>query len=314
MQEFFNKCDGWNNYYSTVTIIGSTLEKVMKVLQKMYDSKADCHCYNGGVFENGVISFDVYKEYPGLLARKLSKHLPDAVIYADISWDDHEFYACKNSSRYNGFTARWEKEEPEGYQEDDEENETYYDCDVIIKDNVTGHEFFIGGGMCTQEEFEMYKALIEKGARTKDMMSILSHLYREGSALLSAASQKESLTGAESAVLDELANFCQVCKNCFGTPTDDLELYNIVHISTAHISKKTADMLEQEGVTNGLGISVYEKLGYGWFIYVPTGDITESSLPEDLKACLLFAQNMGCAWLCLDRDAEMVDGLSIYEW
>lgn len=50
-----------------------------------------------------------------------------------------------------------------------------------------------------------------------------------------------------------------------------LETCEMLTLSTAHITGKTAEMLRQESHTNVMSLSVYEKKGscgesYGWFI------------------------------------------------
>ena len=87
-------------------------------------------------------------------------------------------------------------------------------------------------------------------------------------------------------------------------------------ISTAHISKKTADLLDFEGKNNVLqDIVVIPKDEYGWFIYpYPDDEKKLAVLPNDLRACIHFARKNGCSVLCLDRDYDEVAELPTYEW
>ena len=86
-------------------------------------------------------------------------------------------------------------------------------------------------------------------------------------------------------------------------------------ISTGHISTNTARLLSIEPDTNILGLSVYEKGEYGWWIYV--GDKLENipdNLPDDLMRCIHEAYAWNCQWLCLDCDGEEIPGVPIYDW
>lgn len=101
----------------------------------------------------------------------------------------------------------------------------------------------------------------------------------------------------------------------------EFDICKMITISSAHITEETAKALDKEPVTNKYGLSVYNKSDYGWFIYLPENirksDDKESSeeetLPKDLKACIKFADNKECEWLCIDFDGPEVD-LPIYEW
>lgn len=88
-------------------------------------------------------------------------------------------------------------------------------------------------------------------------------------------------------------------------------------LSTAHIDKTTADMLDKEGETNRFpALSVYPKTtgeNYGWFIYVSPNQ-NDGGMPEDLKACLAACDAAGCGMLCLDADGPVVPDLPVYDW
>ena len=91
-----------------------------------------------------------------------------------------------------------------------------------------------------------------------------------------------------------------------------MEITKILTISTAHITKVTAELLD-DGVRD---LSVYSKGEYGWFIFVPESDVINSlhiMLP-DLMRLLQFAKDLGCEWLCLDRDGEVLEYFNTYEW
>lgn len=93
-----------------------------------------------------------------------------------------------------------------------------------------------------------------------------------------------------------------------------LDIAKILTLSTAHIKPETTTMLDNEPNTDNLGLSVYDKAGYGWFIYIDSViDDTFNHLPEDLKACIAFAKEQECEWLCLDADGEEIEELNTYQ-
>ena len=91
---------------------------------------------------------------------------------------------------------------------------------------------------------------------------------------------------------------------------EGLEISRILTISTEHISPQTARLMDTDAIHAGVysvGESGYLILTVGWENY-------DDAMPEDLKACVKFAAGHGCDWLCLDGDAETVEGLPVYEW
>jgi len=92
-----------------------------------------------------------------------------------------------------------------------------------------------------------------------------------------------------------------------------MEITKMLTISTAHITKETADLLNIEPDNDNMQLSVYNKADFGWFIYVNI-DLDNRNIPDDLRRCLDLAKDNDCNWLCLDCDGEVVDGLDVYEW
>lgn len=92
-----------------------------------------------------------------------------------------------------------------------------------------------------------------------------------------------------------------------------MEISKMLTISTAHITMETARELNIESNTNNMQLSVYKKSDYGWFIYV-NDDLDNRTIPDDLLKCLEFAKDLGCEWLCLDCDGEVLEYLYTYEW
>lgn len=95
-----------------------------------------------------------------------------------------------------------------------------------------------------------------------------------------------------------------------------MEISRMLVISTAHITEGTADALNESvyGYESGIDLCVHEKKDYGFFIHIPEDWKEERGLPPDLQACMELAGGNGCGWLCLDRDAETVSCLPVYEW
>lgn len=109
------------------------------------------------------------------------------------------------------------------------------------------------------------------------------------------------------------------------------EFTQMLTISTMHISPKIVDLLDQTcdlvsknpfppkclhcgkeiEVTNNLP-PVFEKDGYGWFIFVDP-DTMNDKIPADLYQAMEYTAEQGCTWLCLDADAEPIPGLPTYE-
>ena len=97
-----------------------------------------------------------------------------------------------------------------------------------------------------------------------------------------------------------------------------MDIERILTISTAHISSTTSELLSIEPETDTMGINVYCKADYGWFIYVPNNLIEHYNggydIPEDLWSCMLFAYEKDCNWLGLDCDGDVVKDLKTYDW
>ena len=94
------------------------------------------------------------------------------------------------------------------------------------------------------------------------------------------------------------------------------DITKMVTISTAHIKESTTSFLEET-----LLFPVYQFYYFDYFYIIWIEDDTESylkpfknAIPNDLWACIMFAHNLGCQWLCLDGDGEIVDELPVYEW
>lgn len=93
----------------------------------------------------------------------------------------------------------------------------------------------------------------------------------------------------------------------------DLEIDKIVTVSTGHVSKETAAMLEAGTVST----ATFAKGEYGWFVYagsydenLPNGD----TMPAELGALINLAGRNGCVWLVLDCDGPILEGFPTFDW
>lgn len=98
------------------------------------------------------------------------------------------------------------------------------------------------------------------------------------------------------------------------------EIARIMTISTGHIDKKSADLLDScvdalsEGELPEVPLTVIEKAGYGWIVCVTGTDDIADELPKPLADCLKYARDNECEWLAIDADGPTMDDLPVYEW
>lgn len=90
-----------------------------------------------------------------------------------------------------------------------------------------------------------------------------------------------------------------------------MDITRCLTISTAHIKKSTADMVDAEEIFD---MVVYKKDEFGWWIVTAPNILRDPDVPSDLKACIKLALKYDCEWLCLDRDGDYVASLPSYDW
>jgi len=91
---------------------------------------------------------------------------------------------------------------------------------------------------------------------------------------------------------------------------ENLEIEKSLVISTGHISKETADLLELKKI-DSLVVEPYE---YGWRIHIST-DYKYEEIPDDLKRLMSFADEVfSCSWIRLDQDGPYLDFFKTYDW
>lgn len=92
----------------------------------------------------------------------------------------------------------------------------------------------------------------------------------------------------------------------------------IMKLSTAHVSKSTADWLDAQGLKNAdwtiedMGSIHVGSHAYGWFGYCH--DEFGEDYPPSIIAVMEFARSRGCKWYNLDADADTYDELPVYDW
>lgn len=105
-----------------------------------------------------------------------------------------------------------------------------------------------------------------------------------------------------------------------------LEIDRTLVLSTAHVSRATADILngdapERDGLKPAIDGHVADWGCWGWVVYtggevVP--DIDEDSvlclMPADMFRVLLFARDHNCQFVRFDCDADTVSGLPTWDW
>lgn len=100
-----------------------------------------------------------------------------------------------------------------------------------------------------------------------------------------------------------------------------MAIFKYLDLSTAHLSAETKGDLDLiDGVNNTTGLTV-AKYDYGYFVSVPESVeavdaprlVTKQMLQADLREVLKFAVMIGCYVVRFDADAEVIDGLPVFE-
>lgn len=96
-----------------------------------------------------------------------------------------------------------------------------------------------------------------------------------------------------------------------------MEISKMWTLSTAHITKKTNDLLTEWAYPSTEGPFVIYKMSGGYLIYVPymfEFREDEREIPEDLETLISIAIGRNLNWIYLDCDGETVNCLKTYEW
>lgn len=99
---------------------------------------------------------------------------------------------------------------------------------------------------------------------------------------------------------------------------ESLDITRVLNLSTAHITKNTADTLDRCALNNDYIplCSVYEKGEYGWYVYIDDSGEPDQIPDElsDIRDCIIFALKHDITCICFDRDTDTVVGLPVYNW
>lgn len=99
-----------------------------------------------------------------------------------------------------------------------------------------------------------------------------------------------------------------------------IEIVSMLIAGTCNISESDNDKLTTK---TDLVPLAYDKIEYGYLFWVPDDDGIREDLEGQLKkagyspglhALLEKANELGCRYLYLDRDAEPVEGLPTFDW
>lgn len=96
---------------------------------------------------------------------------------------------------------------------------------------------------------------------------------------------------------------------------ETLEVRRVVVISTSHVSRATATMLDQTPPPEWPCVGG-NYADYGWFIYAHDDNCGagDQRIPDDLFDVMTWARAKGFANILLDRDGDEVDDLKTFEW
>lgn len=98
------------------------------------------------------------------------------------------------------------------------------------------------------------------------------------------------------------------------------EINCMLCLSTAHVSKDTADWLNEQGELNATshdtGVTAKVHVGshgYGWILYCELDDACK--YPDDLARITRYAiEKHGCTYVNLDADGNGYDDLPTFDW
>jgi len=86
----------------------------------------------------------------------------------------------------------------------------------------------------------------------------------------------------------------------------------LLDLSTAHLTAVTRGLMSNDAVD----AIAYRKDEHGWFVYVPSkadGVEIGEHCPDDLAACIRYAQMHDADWIMFDCDAEVCGDLASFD-
>lgn len=101
-------------------------------------------------------------------------------------------------------------------------------------------------------------------------------------------------------------------------PSVESPVRRFLDLSTGHLRIETRERMDRGGEFGDDVVLIFDPHGdqgqYGWWLWAGRrgqDDMVEK-LPADLRAVVEHARNLGCDWICFDRDAEAVAELPVY--
>lgn len=91
-----------------------------------------------------------------------------------------------------------------------------------------------------------------------------------------------------------------------------VEVQSILMLSTGHVTKATADILNTPGQDLIGGVMIWQS--YGWVVWVDADAAVTYAQYPDLVACMKFALDMGIFWIRFDCDVDAIPDLPSYDW
>ncbi len=94
-----------------------------------------------------------------------------------------------------------------------------------------------------------------------------------------------------------------------------IETERFIRISTGHVSRKTAQILDDTEPAKWpcIGGSYAD---YGWFVhaYEENCGAGDQRSPDDLFAVMIWARKIGVEYVLLDCDGDRIDELEWFDW
>ncbi len=104
------------------------------------------------------------------------------------------------------------------------------------------------------------------------------------------------------------------------------DLFQVLDISTGHITKKDNELLQaycDVGGSHIIGLIVYS-YEYGYFINIPSKDslhlsvvgrdLVKAGYSQDFVALMRLGRDLDCRFIRLDQDGDYYDDLPKHDW
>jgi hypothetical protein len=82
----------------------------------------------------------------------------------------------------------------------------------------------------------------------------------------------------------------------------------LLFLSTGHLTWATCRLLEETPLDSVAYPACGGPIPYGFFLHAPEERV-DDTIPDDLWACMEFAQAQGCSYIRFDCDESLIDAL-----